>query len=236
MKADRLTLFDRMREGELVEQTDFSILWKMARGYRLCRKLNKTSMLRQGRRARLLHKLFGSVDGDPFYVQSPLYVDYGCNIHVGKNFLSNYNVVMQDEAKIRIGDNVMIASNVVITTDLHPKDRHQRKVHWNPKRFPSGHRGIHIHAKPVTIEDDVWICAGAVICPGVTIGEGSIIGAGSVVVRDVPAGVFAAGVPCRVICHLDAELRGEAMRVEQEGIVSLRTAGEWASRREGPEE
>jgi maltose O-acetyltransferase len=33
----------------------------------------------------------------------------------------------------------------------------------------------------------------------VTIGEGSVIGAGSVVTRDIPSGVFAAGVPCRVI-------------------------------------
>jgi maltose O-acetyltransferase len=41
--------------------------------------------------------------------------------------------------------------------------------------------------------------AGAVICPGVTIGSKSVIGAGSVVTRDIPAGVFAAGNPCRVL-------------------------------------
>jgi maltose O-acetyltransferase len=38
-----------------------------------------------------------------------------------------------------------------------------------------------------------------VICPGVTIGDRAVIGAGSVVTRDVPADVFAAGNPCRVI-------------------------------------
>lgn len=37
------------------------------------------------------------------------------------------------------------------------------------------------------------------VCGGVTIGKGSVIGAGSVVTRDIPAGVVAAGVPCRVI-------------------------------------
>jgi maltose O-acetyltransferase len=45
----------------------------------------------------------------------------------------------------------------------------------------------------------VWVGAGALILPGVTIGDGAVIGAGSVVTRDVPAGVFAAGNPCRVI-------------------------------------
>ena len=43
----------------------------------------------------------------------------------------------------------------------------------------------------------MWIGANAVICGGVTIGKGSIIGAGSVVTRDIPAGVVAAGTPCR---------------------------------------
>jgi maltose O-acetyltransferase len=58
------------------------------------------------------------------------------------------------------------------------------------------------YGKPIVIGDDVWLGGGAIICPGVTIGSGSVIGAGSVVVRDIPAGVFAAGNPCRVIREL----------------------------------
>jgi maltose O-acetyltransferase len=53
--------------------------------------------------------------------------------------------------------------------------------------------------KPITIGSDVWVGGGAVICPGVTVGSKAVIGAGSVVTRDVPAGVFAAGNPCRVV-------------------------------------
>lgn len=52
---------------------------------------------------------------------------------------------------------------------------------------------------PITIEDNVWIGANATICGGVTIGSGSVIGAGSVVTKDIPAGVVAAGNPCRVL-------------------------------------
>ncbi|HYE40614.1 MAG TPA: DapH/DapD/GlmU-related protein, partial [Ramlibacter sp.] len=49
---------------------------------------------------------------------------------------------------------------------------------------------------------DVWIGGGAIILPGVRIGDRAVIGAGSVVTRDVPADVFAAGNPCRVIREL----------------------------------
>jgi maltose O-acetyltransferase len=54
-------------------------------------------------------------------------------------------------------------------------------------------------AKPVAIGEDVWIGGSVVICPGVTIGDRSVIGAGSVVTKNIPADVFAAGNPCKVI-------------------------------------
>ena len=49
---------------------------------------------------------------------------------------------------------------------------------------------------------------GAIVLPGVTIGSRSVIGAGSVVTRDVPASVFAAGNPCRVVRPIDDQPRG----------------------------
>ena len=54
-------------------------------------------------------------------------------------------------------------------------------------------------AKPVRIAHRVWLGGRAVVCPGVTIGENTVVGAGSVVTRDLPANVFAAGNPCKVI-------------------------------------
>jgi maltose O-acetyltransferase len=59
------------------------------------------------------------------------------------------------------------------------------------------------YAKPITIGKDVWVGGSAVICPGVTIGDRSVIGAGSVVTVDIPADVFAAGNPCKVIRRLE---------------------------------
>jgi galactoside O-acetyltransferase len=52
---------------------------------------------------------------------------------------------------------------------------------------------------PVTIEDDVWIGAGAILLPGVVVGAGSVVGAGAVVGSNVPPGVVVAGVPARII-------------------------------------
>ena len=61
--------------------------------------------------------------------------------------------------------------------------------------------GVHDweYARPVKIGDNVWVASSATICGGVTIGSDTVIAAGSVVTRDIPSGVLAAGVPCKVI-------------------------------------
>jgi acetyltransferase-like isoleucine patch superfamily enzyme len=56
-----------------------------------------------------------------------------------------------------------------------------------------------ISTNPVTIEDDVWIGANAVILPGVTIGQHAVVAAGAVVTADVPANTVVGGVPARII-------------------------------------
>jgi maltose O-acetyltransferase len=56
--------------------------------------------------------------------------------------------------------------------------------------------------KGIVLEDEVWLGAGVTVLPGVRIGEGSVIAAGAVVTKDVPAGVLAGGVPCKVIREL----------------------------------
>jgi maltose O-acetyltransferase len=63
------------------------------------------------------------------------------------------------------------------------------------------------YGKPIDIGADVWVGAGALILPGVSVGSGTVIGAGSIVTRDVPAGVFAAGNPCRIIRDITKDER-----------------------------
>ena len=124
--------------------------------------------------------------GTNINVIAPFYCDYGKNIEVGDNFMSNYNCVILDVAKVRIGDNVMFGPNVTITTAGHP-------VH--PLSRNSGYEyGIEI-----SIGDNVWIGANVVVNPGVRIGSNSVIGSGSVVTKDIPENVIAVGNPCRVL-------------------------------------
>ena len=194
-----MTDYEKMNAGELFNQTDRSLLFKMARTYWLVRRFNRVSLINQPKRDRLLKKIFRHIDTPSYYVQSPLYVDYGFNTIIGKNFLSNYNLVIQDEGEVHIGDNVMIGPNVTITTNLHPLVASERNVCWVPNYFPSGHKGNYVYARPITIGDNVWICSNVTICPGITIGDNTVIGAGSVVTKDIPSRVLAYGVPCKVI-------------------------------------
>jgi len=149
-----------------------------------------------GRTAQLKALLGGT--GENLLIEQPFRCDYGSNLRVGENFYANYNLVVLDAHRVVIGDNVFIGPNVGLHTAGHPLDVAQRNA------------GLE-YARPITIGHNVWIGAGVNVLPGVTIGDNSVIGAGSVVMRDVPANVVAAGVPCRVvksIAHLNADPTG----------------------------
>ncbi|HZK01829.1 MAG TPA: 2,3,4,5-tetrahydropyridine-2,6-dicarboxylate N-acetyltransferase [Anaerovoracaceae bacterium] len=69
-------------------------------------------------------------------------------------------------------------------------------------------------AKPVTIEDNVFIGANAVVLEGVRIGKGSVIAAGAVVIEDVPENVVVAGVPAEIIKRKEHVLSEKAAIID----------------------
>ena len=92
---------------------------------------------------------------------------------------------------IRIGANVLMASNVFITDHDHGRfDKDQLDV-------PPAKRLL--VSSPVVVGDNVWLGENVVVLKGVTIGHGSIIAAGCVVVNSVPPYSLVAGVPGRVV-------------------------------------
>lgn len=145
-------------------------------------------------REQILQELVGKL-GKGVFIQGPVTFHYGCHTEIGDGCFINFNLTVQDDAKVTIGANCNFGPNVTIVTPVHPMLPDERKAVLNAEGKP-----VRLcYAKPVTVGHDCWLGANVVICPGVTIGENCVIGAGSVVTRDVPANSFAAGNPCRVI-------------------------------------
>lgn len=93
---------------------------------------------------------------------------------------------------ITIGDNVLMGSDVFITDHAHGNSSADQ-INIAPYDRPLYSKG------PVIIENNVWICEGAMILPGVVIGQGSIIAANAVVTENIPPYSIAAGVPAKVV-------------------------------------
>jgi maltose O-acetyltransferase len=174
----------RMVRGELYDPLDADLVRHRRRARDLCQDLNATREAHVEERRRLLRELFGR-GGETVWLQPPFFCDYGANILLGERVFFNFNCVVLDVAPVTIGDHTLFGPAVQVYTATHP--------------FDAGLRRRQEFAKPIHVGADVWVGGGAILCPGVTIGARSVIGAGSVVTRDIPADMFAAGNPCRVI-------------------------------------
>ena len=133
----------------------------------------------------LFSDLIGKRVDDSFLLIPPFYTTGGTDISVGRNVFINQNCTFYDLGGLDIADDVMIGPNVSIITSGHPLDPSQRRAC--------------VIAKPIVIERNVWIAAGATIIGGVTIGENAVVAAGSVVTKDVPPSTLVGGNPASVI-------------------------------------
>ncbi|MDB6120885.1 MAG: sugar O-acetyltransferase [Verrucomicrobiaceae bacterium] len=181
---------EKMLAGELYDPLDPQLSAERHRCRDLCKVFNDSREDQTALRKTLLDELMGGPTD--VWIQPPFFCDYGTNIRLGSKVFFNFNCVVLDVMEVTIGNNVLFGPSVQIYAATHPMNPVVRRE-W--KEF----------AKPVTIGDDVWVGGGAIICPGVTIGDRTVIGAGSVVTRDIPADVFAAGNPCRVIRPIEKQ-------------------------------
>jgi len=113
----------------------------------------------------------------------------GSQVEVGDNSIIEVNFKVLGPAMFKIGKNVMIGPEVIFITINH---------RFNRLDIPMKAQG-HFEPKPITIGDDVWIGARAILLPGVIIGKGAIVGAGAVVTKDVPEYTIVGGNPARVV-------------------------------------
>ena len=175
----------KMLAGEWYDPADSELKKERQRARSLCRRLNQDA-------PDDLNRLVGQLLGgrpERLVITPPFFCDYGYNIEAEEDVYFNANCVLLDVCRIRIGRGTMFGPGVHIYTVNHPMEAVLRRT------------GREI-GKPVVVGKDVWVGGATVICPGISIGDEAVVGAGSVVTRDIPAGVFAAGNPCRVVRSL----------------------------------
>lgn len=185
---------DKIFKGVLFTPSNPELKKIKRRTHNLCTEYNFLFEDDLEKREALIDQIFASF-GEHSYIQGPMYIHYGKHTEIGNYFFGNFNLTIQDDAQVKIGDYCNFGPDVTIVTPVHPMLANERRL----VRDKHGVAKLMCYAKPVQIGNDVWLGANVVVCPGVTIGDNCVIGAGSVVVRDIPANSFAAGNPCRVI-------------------------------------
>lgn len=119
---------------------------------------------------------------------TPIYINYGKHINMGKNVFINFDCTFLALGGITIEDDVLIGPKVSLITENHPLNPHQRKG---------------LIAKPIHIKKNAWIGANATILPGVTIGKNAVVAAGAVVSKNVPDNTIVGGIPAKMIKTID---------------------------------
>lgn len=195
-----MTEEERIFSGELFSPGDPELKKIKAKAHRLNHEFNLLFEEEAEKRETILRQLLGEI-GEGTYLTGPIRFHYGCHTKFGKRCFINFNLTVQDDAPVTIGNDCNFGPNVTIVTPIHPMLADERRS----LLCDDGKERHLCYAKPVFIGDDCWLGANVVVCPGVTIGKNCVIGAGSVVTRDIPEGSFAAGVPAKVIRPITEE-------------------------------
>ena len=162
-----------------------AMLANVKRAMAITAKLNRLTFNDAEEIRALFSELTGKNVDASFLLIPPFFTAGGDEIRVGHNVFVNQNCTFYDLGGLDIADNVMIGPNVSLLTASHPLE-------------PSQRRDATV-GKPIVIERNVWIAAGATIIGGVTVGENSVVAAGSVVTRDVSPNTLVGGNPARVL-------------------------------------
>lgn len=136
----------------------------------------------------LTYKFLCKHIGSFCFIQPNVFINHCFRLSIGKHFVVNSNTYINAVGGISIGNYVLIGTNVVISSGMHNYMNKDIPITLQP-----------ISPKSITIEDDVWIGANAVILPGVTLRKGTVVGAGAVVTRSTESYTVVAGVPAQMI-------------------------------------
>lgn len=104
-------IFIYYEASDFLETADSDTLEQIARTRELTQEYYFSDYRESEKRYALLRQLLGGI-GENVAIDTPFHCDYGKNIFGGNNVIINRNCTFADNQPIRIGDNVLIASNV----------------------------------------------------------------------------------------------------------------------------
>lgn len=97
---------------------------------------------------------------------------------------------------VKVGNQVIFAQNVVLSGLNHGYEDIDTPIRLQK-----------VTTAQITVEDEVWIGANAVLTAGITIGKHSVVAGGSVVVKDVPPYTVVGGNPAKILKQYNFETR-----------------------------
>ncbi|GAA2230797.1 sugar O-acetyltransferase [Streptomyces amakusaensis] len=175
----------RLSSGALYSATDPALRPYRKRCMDLLDRFNGTALSDFRTRESVLGELLGGL-GPGGWVMPRFLCEFGFFIELGPGTKVNFDVMMLDCAPITLGADVFVGPRSQLFTANHPLNAELRRTMWE-------------QARPITLEDRVWLGGGVTVLPGVTIGADTVVGAGSVVTKDLPPKVLAVGNPARIV-------------------------------------
>ena len=177
-------IFERLLAGETIHSNDSQIDRLREEAFALKVLLNQMNNSSNPEEITQIFSRILDKEVKEVTVFTPLYINYGKHINIGKNVFINFDCTFLALGGITIEDDVLIGPKVSLITENHPIKPKERKG---------------LIGKPIFIKKNAWIGANATILPGVTIGENAIVAAGAVVSKDVPENTIVGGVPAKFI-------------------------------------
>ncbi|MCD0469935.1 DapH/DapD/GlmU-related protein [Flavobacterium sp. JAS] len=177
-------IFERLLAGETILPNDSQIGRLREEAFAVKALLNQmNNVVNPEEITKILSRILAKELQD-VAVFTPLYINCGKHITIGKNVFINFDCTFLALGGITIEDDVLIGPKVSLITENHPLNPEERKG---------------LTAKSILIKKNAWIGANATILSGVTIGENAVVAAGAVVSKDVPDNNIVGGIPAKFI-------------------------------------
>lgn len=189
-KAPQKDIFERLLNGEIILPGDPQIGRLREEAFAVKELLNQMNHSSNPEEiTQILSQILGK-EVQEVAIFTPLYINSGRHIHIGKNVFINFDCTFLALGGITIEDDVLIGPKVSLITENHPLNPKDRKG---------------LIARPILIKKNAWIGANTTILPGVTIGENAVVAAGAVVSKDVPDHAVVGGIPAKIIKEINSK-------------------------------